>query len=81
MSYYSNFNYVLIARALIYKNMGPGDQSNIGRVPSILHFVNSTDIGARFLKISERNWCTKRIDSDVRCTKFEHSILERFLAK
>ena len=39
--------------------------------------INFNDIiGAQFSTSSECNWCTKeKIDSDVRCTKFEHSIL------
>ena len=62
--------YVLIARVLIYKIVGPGDHSDVARVRHILHVINFNDIGAQY------NWCTKeKIDSDVRCTKFEHSIL------
>ena len=68
--------YVLIARVLIYKIVGPGDHSDVARVRHILHVINFNDIGAQFSTSSEYNWCTKeKIDSDVRCTKFEHSIL------
>ena len=77
------FNYELllcvpIARVLIYKNVGPGDHSDVARVRHILHVINFNDIiGAQFSTSSECNWCTKeKIDSDVRCTKFEHSILD-----
>ena len=34
---YELFLYVLIARVLIYKKLGPGDHSNIARVRHILH--------------------------------------------
>ena len=69
--------YVLIARVLIYKNVGPGDHRDVARVRHILHVINFNDItGAQFSTNSECNWCIKeKIDSDVRCTKFEHSIL------
>ena len=71
--------YVLIARVLIYKIVGPGDHSDVARVRHILHVINFNDIGAQFSTSSEYNWCTKeKIDSDVRCTKFEHSILVHF---
>ena len=68
--------YVLIARVLIYKNVGPGDHSDVAKIRHILHVINFNDIGAQFSASSECYWCTKeKIDSDVRCTKFEHSIL------
>ena len=77
-----HFNYELLCtnckpRVLIYKNVGPGDHSDVARVHHILHVINFNDIiGAQFSTSSECNWCTKeKIDSDVRCTKFEHSIL------
>ena len=68
--------YVLIARVLIYKNVGPEDHRDIARDRHILHVINFNDIiGAQFSTSSECNWCTKeKIDSDVRCPKFEHSI-------
>ena len=49
----------------------------LDRVRHILHVINFNDIiGAQFSTSSECNWCTKeKIDSDVRSTKFEHSIL------
>ena len=56
--------------------MGPGDQNDVGRVRSILHFVNSNDIGARLLKLQNATGAQKKIDSDVHCPNFEHSILE-----
>ena len=69
--------YILIAKVLIYKIVGPGDHSDVARVRHILHVINFNDIGAQFSTSSEYNWCTKeKIDSDVRCTKFEHSILD-----
>ena len=78
-----HFNYELlpyeqIATVLIYKNVGPGDHSNIAGVCHILHVINFNDIiGAQFSTSSECNWCTKeKIDSDAQCTKFEHSILD-----
>ena len=55
------FLYVLIARDLIYKNLGPGDHSDIARVCHILHVINFNDIiGAQFSTSSECNWCTKK---------------------
>ena len=36
--------YVLIARVLIYKNVGPGDHSDVARVRHILHVINFNDI-------------------------------------
>ena len=72
--------YVLIARVLIYKNVGPEDHSDVAKVCHILHVINFNDIiGAQFSTSTECNWCTKeKIDSDVRCTKFEHSILATY---
>ena len=37
---YELFLYVLIAGVLIYKNLGPGDHSDIAKVPNILHVIN-----------------------------------------
>ena len=60
---------------MIYRNVGLSD---VARVRHILHVINFNDIiGAQFSTSSECNWCTKeKVDSDVRCTKFEHSILD-----
>ena len=58
---YELFLYVLVARVLIYKNLGPGDHSNIARIRHILHVINFNDIiGAQFSTSSECNWCTKK---------------------
>ena len=46
---YELFLYVLIAGVLIYKNLGPGDHSDIAKVPNILHVINfNVVIGAQF---------------------------------
>ena len=59
---YELFLHVLIAGVLIYKNLGPGDHSDIARVRNILHVINFNDdvIGAQFSTSSECNWCTKK---------------------
>ena len=53
--------YILTARVLIWKNLGPGDHSDLARVRHILHVIDFNDINdAQFSMSSECNWGTKR---------------------